>query len=404
MNKTIVIFVLACASSGCLADDDLCIAAATLADTCGMPLTHAQCKTFEKNDQQRLESALEQMNCGETSSQDPPNKETCRLAGWPCPAAIGPAPSSAVPVNQIVFVSGIASQETFDWNPAVLGHVADVTGAKIVHATLPSWATTNERAAALWSTLLEHGADTGAKFDLICYAVGGLDCRTLASPKGLYSNDGTTFARVNKAVASVTTISTPHRGTRVADAAVLALETGNNSDLVRSVTGLKVSQTIVSGALLDNLRSITLAAASARSAILSDGPGTYYQSFAGVSHVNGDPNNPSADLVNAACVLGDGTISIMGGSGTIDPMQAALWTTAPLGGASMDNSGNIHVAPTDGMVSVESAKWGTFRGCIPADHYHVIGQVRRPSRDVMTGFDTGRFYAWLVTDLAEKGY
>jgi triacylglycerol esterase/lipase EstA (alpha/beta hydrolase family) len=240
---------------------------------------------------------------------------------------------------------------------------------------------------------------------LVCYAVGGLDCRTLASAKGLFSGDPDTYAIVRQSIASITTISTPHRGTRVADASVIALETGTQSDLIESITGLDVPTSIASGALLDSLRAITLDAASRRSAILTDGDGIYYQSFAGVSHVAGDANAPTVSDVTTACGLdSSGAVNITGGTGTIDFMQPQLWVTAPLGGASEDDSGNISVSPTDGMVAVESAKWGTFRGCIPSDHYHVIGQLHRSSRDVMTGFDAGRFYSWLVNDLASKGF
>jgi triacylglycerol lipase len=55
------------------------------------------------------------------------------------------------------------------------------------------------------------------------------------------------------------------------------------------------------------------------------------------------------------------------------------------------------------MVSVESAKWGSFRGCIPADHYDVIGQIGHFTRDVRTGFDPIDFYRWVASDLAEQG-
>ena len=70
----------------------------------------------------------------------------------------------------------------------------------------------------------------------------------------------------------------------------------------------------------------------------------------------------------------------------------------------MNNAtGETTVSPTDGMVSVQSAQWGKFRGCIPSDHYHVIGQVQRSAADVYTGFDAGRFYGWVANDLAGRG-
>jgi triacylglycerol lipase len=54
--------------------------------------------------------------------------------------------------------------------------------------------------------------------------------------------------------------------------------------------------------------------------------------------------------------------------------------------------------------TVESAKWGKFRGCIPADHLDQVGQIndRRPDRH--TGFDFVRFYRNIAFDLAARGY
>ena len=45
------------------------------------------------------------------------------------------------------------------------------------------------------------------------------------------------------------------------------------------------------------------------------------------------------------------------------------------------------------MVTVESAKWGVFRGCIPADHMDEVGQrigSDAPAR--WSRFDHIRFY------------
>jgi hypothetical protein len=60
--------------------------------------------------------------------------------------------------------------------------------------------------------------------------------------------------------------------------------------------------------------------------------------------------------------------------------------------------------PNDGLVTVESAKWGTFLGCIPADHADEVGQVSHKKGDLVTGFDHKRFYRNLVFDLSRKGF
>ena len=84
-------------------------------------------------------------------------------------------------------------------------------------------------------------------------------------------------------------------------------------------------------------------------------------------------------------------------------MNELLWVTAPFGSTSRDDKGAIVLSPSDGMVSVESAKWGEFRGCLPADHYDVIGQIGHTTRDGRTGFDAPLFYRYVASSLAEKG-
>lgn len=390
----------------CQADDDVCVAAVSMSDSCGTPLTKDQCKKLDSKDAQALLASLTAMRCSDTDGQLTPSAETCKLAGWPCPSAIGPAPARRAPKYPMVFVGGIDGHAELDWNPAVLAAVADDTGAHVLHTTLPSWASREERATALWSALVSRGAGkSGVRFNLVCYAVGGLDCRALASPGGVFADDASTLATVKASIASITTISTPHRGTRVADAAVIALQTGTQADLVKAVTGVEIPGTIGSGALLDALQALTLDGASRASAKLSDADGVYYQSFAGVSHMTGDPDLPAAADVAAACAGGGVDDAQKAGFDValVDHMQPTLIVTAPFGGASMREDGRVVVTPTDGMVSVDSAKWGTFRGCVPADHYHVIGQVRRSARDVYTGFDAARFYAWVANDLAGRG-
>jgi len=388
----------------CQADDDVCVAAVSMSDSCGTPLTKDQCKKLDSKDAQALLTSLTAMRCSDSDGQLTPTAETCKLAGWPCPAAIGPVPQKHAPKYPMVFVGGIDSHAELDWNPAVLAAVSDDTGAHVIHASLPAWASREERASALWSALEARGAGSnGQKFNLVCYAVGGLDCRALVSPKGIFADDAATLAQVTASIASVTTISTPHRGTRVADAAVIALQTGTQADLVKAVTGLTIQGTIGSGALVDSLSALTLDGASRASAKLTDAPGVYYQSFAGVSHMTGDADVPAAADVTTAC--GDTTDAKKAGfdPALVDHMQPTLIVTAPFGGASMKDDGQVTVTPTDGMVSVDSAKWGNFRGCIPADHYHVIGQVHRTEKDVYTGFDATRFYSFVANDLAGRG-
>jgi triacylglycerol lipase len=54
--------------------------------------------------------------------------------------------------------------------------------------------------------------------------------------------------------------------------------------------------------------------------------------------------------------------------------------------------------------TVESSKWGEFRGCIPADHLDQVGQIDDVGASHQTGFDSLRFYRNLAFDLAARGF
>ncbi|MEG0157368.1 MAG: hypothetical protein RR661_06935, partial [Anaerovoracaceae bacterium] len=67
--------------------------------------------------------------------------------------------------------------------------------------------------------------------------------------------------------------------------------------------------------------------------------------------------------------------------------------------------------PNDGLVSVESAKWGDFRGVFPGSgeigisHPNAVDGRRRPFRKKKDGFsDITDFYVALVARLKNMGY
>jgi triacylglycerol lipase len=120
-----------------------------------------------------------------------------------------------------------------------------------------------------------------------------------------------------------------------------------------------------------------------------DDPRVYYQSWAGVSNVLGIPN----DQDDPAC----GGVW-WGGKHRIDRMDARLLLTAPIVAHGFD------MRPNDGLVTVESAKWGVFRGCVPADHLDEIGAGGERGTHADSGFDHVRFYRDLAFELAAKGF
>ena len=60
----------------------------------------------------------------------------------------------------------------------------------------------------------------------------------------------------------------------------------------------------------------------------------------------------------------------------------------------------LGLTPSDGMATVESAIWGDFKGCIPADHLDEVGQIKNDEIDPYTGFDHIAFYRTLAYQLA----
>ena len=58
-------------------------------------------------------------------------------------------------------------------------------------------------------------------------------------------------------------------------------------------------------------------------------------------------------------------------------------------------------APTDGLVSPDSAAWGRWRGTLAGVSHQDAAGGRRRKRP---GFDAGEFYIRLVQELAEMGF
>jgi triacylglycerol lipase len=207
--------------------------------------------------------------------------------------------------------------------------------------------------------------------------MGGLDARYLVSTLGYGDR-----------VASLTTISSPHRGSGVADAALKVLP-GFADPLINRLgelwgttfNELADGNTDVAGALED----LSVAASPAFNRANKDVPGVYYQSWAGVSSAFGLVKESAW----AAC---EG--KTLRHPGTADRLHATLLPMALLTGG----RGN------DGMATVESAKLGRFRGCFPGDHLDEVGQPKRTGPDRGTGFDHVRFYRNLAYDLAAQGY
>jgi triacylglycerol lipase len=396
----LLLFAIAVGSASCRSEEGTCESLERQLTQCGLPARTLDCSRIDASERSSLVQRIEDQGCPSlvAGNDGKIDSRVCKLGGWSCPGSPLPAAGDETPKYPLVFVSGIDGSPMFDWHPRIVAALQENArlDAHVIHV-LP-WATTAERAADLYASLDSIAHQRGwAKTNLVCYAVGGLDCRYLVSPGGLFANDADSRRRATDLVASITTVSTPHRGTHVADAARQALASGEANTFLSALAGEDDAPLALDRGVLDK----TLAGLSPSALVdfnvrVVDDEGVYYQSFAGVSRVLGRAKS-DADAI-AHC----GTFYRH--EGAEDASNELLWITTPFASTTLGDNGGIVSSPNDGMISVESAKWGDFRGCVPADHYDVIGQINHTTRDVVTGFDPVDFYRWIAADLAARGF
>jgi hypothetical protein len=124
-----------------------------------------------------------------------------------------------------------------------------------------------------------------------------------------------------------------------------------------------------------------------------DNPGTFYQSYAGISTVMGALDSQITSGCNNNLLNPNASARI----------EAFLLFGLPIvGGGLADNT------PHDAIVPLSSAMYGTFQGCIPVDHLEFTGRKNGNSPQVgvdpVTGWDPVRFYRNLAFALADMGY
>jgi len=208
--------------------------------------------------------------------------------------------------------------------------------------------------AAMWKSRLEKIlAETSADaVNLVAHSMGGLDARYMISKLGMSDR-----------VASLVTMSTPHRGSPVAD---IVLE---SPERVQSW--------------------LSEAANWAGSSVLDGGSADFHQAVKDLS--------PSH-------VVNEFNVEVL------DHEDVRYWSYAGRAGKGTENGINPLLRPqntliykregvNDGFVSVESAKWGDFLGVVEADHAEQIGIDLTPSGS----FVSTEFYAGIATKLAEAG-
>lgn len=282
---------------------------------------------------------------------------------------------------------------TREGEPEACTAVVEADGGRSCTFTAPGgshyWIWADEELGSGASFDLDAKIDS--KVNVIAHSMGGLDARYLISALG------------ETRVASLTTISTPHAGSRVANE-VLDATGGVDAELMNKLASWLGGDDPNLGSvdLRGALQALHLDTAAAFNRDHPEGAfemgsapwtaaanGVYYQSWAGVSSwlaIAGphDAENcrdaRDEEVIFRTSWLAD----------TMDPLIA-------FAGAIV---GDGQFISNDGLVSVQSAKWGDFQGCIPADHIDEIGQ----GLTTHTDFDAPRFYRTVVFALAAHGY
>ncbi|MDX1548230.1 MAG: lipase [Rhodothermales bacterium] len=209
--------------------------------------------------------------------------------------------------------------------------------------------------AEMWKMRLEHVlSETGAdRINLIAHSMGGLDARLLIAEHGFHAH-----------VTVLATISTPHRGT------ALAVHMLNQPERLRR-WGVELANWMGETALEDGT-------ADAQKALVELCPDYMTETFNPAV-----PDHPDVQYWSYGGAAGKGT-------------------AVPVNPFLRFGNGVIfeHEGPNDGMVSVGSARWGTFLGTVEADHAQQIGLNTLTSHT----FDANAFYLDIVRRMADAGF
>jgi triacylglycerol esterase/lipase EstA (alpha/beta hydrolase family) len=211
-------------------------------------------------------------------------------------------------------------------------------GVRVLFPEVAPTAGVTERAESLRDQIRQW---TSEPVNVIAHSMGGLDARFM-------------IARLDMAdqVKSLTTVSTPHRGTYLADWFL-----ANYRQRVPLLLALEAFGVNVNG-----FRDCRLDACRKFNEETPDSPNVRYFSFGG-------------------------EVS----PGRLSPVLRRAWSIL-----------TSAEGPNDGMVSVSSARWGDYVETINADHFAQTPDAifLRAGED----FDTLRFYCRMVENLARRGF
>jgi triacylglycerol lipase len=206
--------------------------------------------------------------------------------GQTTPQPKAPQPPLGAPYP-IVLVHGMAGFDKLTIGPVEVDYWNKVRDAlskdveyEVFETVAPPYDTSEVRAGAIVTQIQDIMQRTNrAKVNLIGHSQGGMDARVLASPNGY---------ALGHSLASVTTISTPHHGSKVADVALGLIPGFADSTLNDAASALlgvvqKTAYDIQSNAdLLAQAKELTTSYADGTfNPTYIDDPHVHYASYAG---------------------------------------------------------------------------------------------------------------------------
>ena len=223
--------------------------------------------------------------------------------------------------------------------------------------------------------------DTGAeKVNLICHSQGALDCRYVANQLG-------------KRIGAVVLVAGVNRGDVVADVATGAVQ-GSVADAVNLLLDALRRRRARSGRQPEHRRAGGDQPARRPPAATRSTPSIPTIPTSPTSRSPGAPRTAAATSTAAPRARRRSSSS---GIRTTGPVNALLSGTAAL------IDGSASVPPTnDGLVTVASAKWGTFLGCVPADHLAEVCQIGGQSSG--SSYDCVTMYRDIANWLVATGF
>ncbi len=219
-----------------------------------------------------------------------------------------------------------------------------------------------------------------AKVNIIGHSQGGLDARVVAHDHPDW-------------VASVVTYATPNEGTEVADVVLKLISNPNAQSIIDAlvkVVGAPLYDQIGNETSLSKpMKLFSKEGIAAFNQKYPDAPGVTYYSIAG---------RTALSLGGSDCDVPDAPSFISDFAKTRDPVDPLLQPTNSL----LDDG--LSGVPNDGLVQVKSARWGTFLGCVPADHLDEIGQLLGDNPGLGNNWRHKQFFLALVQFLRAQGF